>query len=54
MDTTCLVKGKSMTTTLIYEISTIWEMKPRTTPQKTSQLLKGAEQVVRPKTLQPI
>jgi hypothetical protein len=38
--------------TLIYEISTMWEMKPRKTPQKTSQLLKREEQFVRLKTLQ--
>ena len=54
MDTTCVVKGQRQTTTLIYEISTMWEMKPRKSPQKTSQLLKGREQFVRPKTLQPI
>ena len=35
-----------------YEISTMWETKPRTTPQKTSRLLMGLEQVTRPKTLQ--
>jgi len=32
------------TTELSYEISTIWEMKPRTTPQKTSRLLMRPEQ----------
>jgi len=32
-------------------ISTIWEMKPRMTSQKTSRLLMGLEQVIRPKTL---
>ena len=35
-------------------ISTMWEMKPRMTPQKTSHLLMGMEQVIRPKTLQAI
>ena len=35
-------------------ISTMWEMKPRTTSQKTSHLLLGMEQVIRPKTLQAI
>jgi len=35
-------------------ISTMWEMKPRMTPQKTSRLLMGLEQVIRPKTLQAI
>jgi hypothetical protein len=54
MDTICVVKGQRQTTTLIYEISTMWEMKPRKTPQKTSQLLKEREQFMRPKTLQPI
>jgi hypothetical protein len=34
--------------------STMWEMKPRTTPQKTYRLLMGLEQVIRPKTLQAI
>jgi len=42
------------TTTLNYVISTMWEMKQRTTPQKTSELLKEPEQVTRPKTLQAI
>jgi hypothetical protein len=32
----------------------MWEMKPRMTPQKTSRLLMGPEQVTRPKTLQAI
>jgi len=40
------------TATLNYEISTVWETKPRTTPQKNSRLLMGPEQVTRPKTLQ--
>jgi len=40
------------TATLKYEISTVWETKPRTTPQKNSRLLMGPEQVTRPKTLQ--
>jgi len=42
------------TTTLNYVISTMWEMKPQTTPQKTSELLKEPEQVTMPKTLQAI
>jgi hypothetical protein len=37
---------------LNYEISTMWETKPRKTPHKTYQLLMGPEQVTRPKTLQ--
>ena len=32
----------------------MWETKPRMTPQKTSRLLMGSEQVTRPKNLQPI
>jgi hypothetical protein len=42
------------TATLNYEISTMWEMKPGTTPQKTSGVLLGPEQVTRHKTLQAI
>jgi len=37
-----------------YEISTMWETKPKTTPQKISRLLVGPEQVTRPKNLQAI
>jgi hypothetical protein len=33
-------------------ISTMWVMKPSTTPQNTSQLLLGSELVTRIKTLQ--
>ena len=40
------------TATLNYEISTMWETKPRTTPQKTSRLLMGLEHFTRPKTPQ--
>jgi hypothetical protein len=40
------------TATLNYEISTIWEKKPRTTPRKTSGLLMGLEQGSRPETPQ--
>ena len=40
------------TATLNYEISTMWETKPRTTLQKTSRLLMGAEQVTWSTTLQ--
>ena len=42
------------TATLNYEIFTMWETKPKTTPKKTSGLLVGPEQVTRPKTLQAI
>jgi len=42
------------TVTLNCDISAVWEMKPRTTPQKTSGLLMGPYQVTRPKTLQVI
>jgi len=31
--------------TINYEISTVWETKPRTNPQRTSGLLIGPEQV---------
>jgi hypothetical protein len=41
-------------TTLYYEISTSWETKSRMTPHKTSRLLMGLEQVMRPETLQAI
>jgi len=34
MDTTCLVKGQRQTTTLNYEISTMWEMNPKENPSK--------------------
>jgi hypothetical protein len=37
-------------TTLNCEISTMWEMKPRVTPQQTSRSLMGMEQVTRHKT----
>jgi len=46
--------GQRQTTTLHYVISTMWETKPRTTPQKISRLLVGPEQVTRPETLQAI
>jgi hypothetical protein len=45
---------RRQTATLNYEISTVWETKPKTTPQKTSGLILGTEQVTRPKTLQTI
>ena len=58
MDTTCLVNGQRQTdrqtATLNYEKRTMWETKPRTTPQKTSRLLMEPEQVTRSKTLQAI
>jgi hypothetical protein len=54
MDTACLTNGQGRSTTLTYEIWTMWETNPRTTPQKTSWLLMGPEQVTRPKTLQSI
>ena len=37
-----------------YEISTTWDTKPRPTPQMTSILLTGPEQVTRPKPLETI
>jgi len=42
------------TATLKYEISTMWETRPRTTPQKTSRLLMELEQIARAKTLQSL
>ena len=51
MDRTCLGNGQRQTNTLNYEISSMWETKPRMNPQKTSELLMGPEQVTRPKIL---
>jgi len=42
------------TTTINYEISTMWETKRRTTRQKTSQMLIGQEEVMRPEAMQAI
>ena len=39
------------TATFNYEISTMWEMKPRTTTQKKSRLFAGLEQVTCAKIL---
>jgi len=52
MDTTCSANGQRQTAILNYELSTMWETKPRTTRLKTSRLLMGPELVTRPKTLQ--
>jgi len=52
MDTACSVNGQKQTDTLNYEISTVWEMKPRTTPKKTSRM--GMELVTGPETLQAV
>jgi len=49
---TYLANGQRQTVTLDFEISTMWETKPRMTPQKTFRLVMGMEQVMRPKTLQ--
>jgi hypothetical protein len=54
MGTTHSDNGQRQTATLNYEISTMRETTPRTTPQKTSRLLMGAEQVTGPKTLQAL
>jgi hypothetical protein len=35
MDTICLANGQRQTATLNCEITTMWETKPRMTPQKT-------------------
>ena len=51
---TCSAYGQRQTMTRNYVTSTMWEMKRRTTPQKTSELLKEPEQVTRPITLQAI
>jgi len=40
------------TDTFNYEISAVWETKPRTTPQRASVLLVGPEQGTSHKTLQ--
>ena len=40
--------------TLNYEISTVWGTEPRMTPQKTSGLLMGPEEVTMYKTLQAV
>jgi hypothetical protein len=42
------------TATLNYKVSTMQETKPRMTPQKTSRLLMGLEQVMRSETLMVI
>jgi len=44
--------GQRRTTTLNYEISTMWKTQPRMTPPKTSRLLMGQEEFTRPKSLQ--
>ena len=44
--------GQRRTTTLNYEISTMWKTQPRMTPPKTSRLLMGQEEFPRPKSLQ--
>jgi hypothetical protein len=36
------------------EISTVWDSKPRTTPQKTSKPFMGAVQITRPNSLMMI
>jgi hypothetical protein len=54
MDTTCSANEQRQTVILNYELSTMWETKPRTTPLKTSRLLIGPELVTRSKTLQAI
>jgi hypothetical protein len=37
------------TATLHFEISAVWDTKPRTTRQKTFRLIMGTEQVTKPK-----
>jgi len=41
-----------LTDTLNYEISTVWEMKPRTTPEETSRM--GMELFTGPETPQAV
>jgi len=41
-----------LNTTLNYEISAMWEMKPEADPQKTFWLVMEPEQVTRPNTMQ--
>ena len=48
MGRACLVNGQRQTATLNCEISTVWETKPRTTNQRTSGLLIGPEQELKP------
>jgi len=54
MDAAYSANEQRETATLNYEISTMWERKPRKTPQKTSRLLTGQEQVMSPETLQVV
>ena len=46
--------GDRQTATVNYEISSIWESKPRTKLPKTSRLLMGQTQVTMPKLLQAV
>jgi hypothetical protein len=52
MDTAYSANGQRQTATPSYEISTMWERKPRKTPQKNTGLLMGPEQVTGPEFLQ--
>jgi len=49
-----LANGQRETDKLNYEISAVWETKSGKTPQNTSRLLMGPEQVTGPKSLQII
>jgi len=42
MGTTCSANGQRQTATLNYEISTMWETKPRTTSQETFPTVTGS------------
>ena len=44
------MNGDGQTATFNCEISNMWPMKPRTTPQKTSPVLMGPARGTRPKT----
>ena len=52
MGTKISTNGQRQTATLNYEMSTLWETKPRTTPRNTLGRLMGPEQGTRPKILQ--
>jgi len=46
--------SEGTSTKIYYEISNMWGTKSRTTPHKTSRLLMGLKQAMKPKTLQAI
>jgi hypothetical protein len=54
MGKTFSANGQRQTATFSCEVSTVWERKRRTTPQKISRLLMRLELVTKPKTLKAI